>query len=118
MERRKSIRFESASEISVSVVKPKGIEIEAAIKDVSRVGINLYVNKLLKKGQNLHLEIYILSRKKPIQTVARVRWVEKKPGAKSCLVGIEFVDIDKSDLADLLDSVYEGWKNGIPKIRF
>ena len=78
MERRKCIRFESSSEISVRVLKPKGIDVAAAIKDVSRVGLNLYVNKLLKKGQRLHMEICALSKKEPIKTIARVKWVKKK----------------------------------------
>jgi len=118
MDKRRSLRFEGASSIKVSVVEPKNIGIKSVVKDASRVGLKLFVAKPLRKGQELQLALSIPSKKKAISLIVKVRRAGTKKTKDGYETGVEFLYIKPEDKAELLDFFYEEWKSHLPKIKF
>ena len=114
MKNRRSIRLESTGSVVISAIRREDMNVKATIHDGSRVGLSLLVERPVKRGEILWLEISFSPKKKPISAIARVKW-SKRVDRKNCGAGVEFVNIRKTDLADLLDHCYEEWKSNIKK---
>jgi len=110
VKKRNSIRFGGTNCICVNAVRTKELNIKVIIKDGSRSGLSLIIDRPVEKGESLWLELKIPPKKESIIAITKVQWV--KPKDKNFYIaGVGFTSIKKADLAELLDYCYEEWKN-------
>lgn len=109
-ERRKFKRFDAFLSVkykSDDNVQKRGLSLS---KDLSREGMKVTMNEMLKRGSLVDLEIDIPDDPKPIQTSAEVVW--SKPAQeedRAYETGLRFVMMDPVDKFRVLDYAYNHW---------
>ena len=92
-ERRKYIRFDAEIDFSYRIKGRPGPEKKAVTRNAGPSGIDGLLDRDIKKGDWLELNIYIPNLKKPVFVIGKVVWTaDKKAGKISS--GIKFEEID------------------------
>lgn len=92
-ERRKYIRMDASIKFTYKIKGDKGWPKKTVTKNISHGGIRGLVDKKIKKGDELELNIDIPNLKKPIYAITKVIWTADKKADKID-AGIKFEEID------------------------
>lgn len=92
-EKRKYVRLSKEIDFTYKIKGTKGPEQKVVTKNISPCGVQALMNKEIKKGDWLELNIYIPTLKKPLYSVAKVVWtLDEKAGKIDA--GLKFEEID------------------------
>ena len=92
-ERRKYIRLSTGIGFSYKLKDSREVVKKAHTKNISPGGIRGMVDKVIKKGDLLELNIEVPNLKKPISAIGKVIWTADEKADKID-VGIKFEEID------------------------
>jgi len=81
--------------------------------NLSRKGIAFKSLGRLKKGEVYQLGIKKDPSEENISCQARIQWVTAGPEADACICGASIVQMDPAQKTDLLDALYQDWKQKI-----
>lgn len=108
-ERRKFKRFDAYMSVKYQAptAEAKGVSLS---KDLSREGIKVNANSMLREGTVLDMEINIPDDPKPVRTSGRVMWARPSEGHNQGFDhGVRFVMMDPVDKFRVLDYAYNHW---------
>lgn len=111
VERRKFMRFNTVLHGSYEMHGGENGGGKAEIKNLSREGVGLIMDKELEKGAEVGLYLNVPGDNVPIYACAEVAWNKKADAQNDEPVasGLRFTKIDRYDRARLLDHVYAQW---------
>lgn len=110
-ERRKFFRFETAISAFCETLKDR-IKTSSSIKNISKEGALIIVNKPLKAGSNVSITMDIPGDNIPIVATGSVAWQRrlKKQGKEDLYdTGIKFMELNSVDKGRLLEYIYTQW---------
>jgi c-di-GMP-binding flagellar brake protein YcgR len=115
-ERRKYMRFNTVLHGGYELPdgQTKG---RSEIKNLSREGIRILVDKQITSGTEIDLTVDIPGDNVPIYARAQVAWNKKLDSGEKIAyaTGLKFTKIDRFDRARLLDYVYTQWMRFLKK---
>ena len=77
---------------------------------LSREGLAIQSSRQLTKDETYRFEIWVSALEKPVSCEAHIMWVRSQPGSKNYHCGARILKIDPSSKIDLLDILYQDWK--------
>ena len=92
-ERRKYVRLDAEIDFAYKIKDSGGSEKKSVTESISPGGIGALLDKEIKKGDWLELNIYIPTLKKPIFAIGKVIWTAGQKAGKIS-TGIKFEEID------------------------
>lgn len=110
-ERRKFFRFETTINALCEVIKDK-VKTGSNIKNISKEGALIIVDKPLKSGSAISITMDIPGDNIPIVATGSVTWQRpvKKQGEKYLYdTGIKFTELNSVDKGRLLEYIYTQW---------
>lgn len=110
-ERRKFFRFETTISALCETLKDK-IKTNSSIKNISKEGALIIVDKPLKAGSNVSITMDIPGDNIPIVATGSVAWQRqlKKDGKEDLYdTGIKFMELNGVDKGRLLEYIYTQW---------
>jgi c-di-GMP-binding flagellar brake protein YcgR len=107
-ERRRWLRFETALNTLCEFVNEKR-NASSKIKNISKEGALLVLDKPLKEGEELNLAVDIPGDNIPIFASCQVAWQEELAQKKEYATGVKFTKMDGSDKGRLLEYIYSQW---------
>lgn len=110
-ERRKFLRFETALNALYEFVHGKE-RVQAKVKNISKEGALLVIDKPLKEGAELNLSMDVPGDNVPIFASCKVAWQKGPMGFNNDATyetGVKFVKIESSDKGRLLEYIYTQW---------
>jgi len=116
-ERRKFFRFETAIGAFCETLKDK-IKTSSSIKNISKEGALIIVNKPLRAGSNVSITMDIPGDNIPIVATGSVAWQRrlKKQGKEDLYdTGIKFAELNSVDKGRLLEYIYTQWLKVLDK---
>ena len=115
-ERRRYIRLETGLKFTYRIKGSTGLEQKAVSKNISPGGIRASVEKTIKKGDWLELNINIPKLKKPISGVGKVIWTaDEKAGRIDA--GIKFEEIEPEMKNKFLEYICELMFSELEKVK-
>ena len=111
-EKRKTPRF-TCSEAQVCPVDFKDSYETGELFDLSREGLSLKSAKPLNTDDVCRFEIWASDLEKPVSCEARIMWVRFDSDKEDYLYGASILQMDPSSKADLLDVLYQDWKQRV-----
>ncbi len=78
--------------------------------DFSRGGMSFITNQEIKQGQPYHLRIRNIDQDSVIPCEIFVLWVRPNVLEKNCICGASIITIDSEQKTDILDNLYQSWK--------
>ena len=111
VERRRFMRFSTALHGSYEMLGGAKGEGRTEVKNLSREGVGLIMDKELDKGTEVGLYLNVPGDNVPIYACAEVAWNRKAEvnADEPVATGLRFTKIDRYDRARLLDYVYSQW---------
>ena len=116
-ERRRFFRFETTINAFCETLKDK-IKTISSIKNISKEGALITVNKPLKSGSNISITMDIPGDNIPIVATGHVAWQRhsSKQGKSDLYdTGIKFSEINSVDKGRLLEYIYTQWLKVLDK---
>ena len=108
-ERRKFKRFDAYMSVKYEV-SGQDIKGTSLSKDLSREGLKINSNSLIKEGSTVDLEINIPDDPKPVHTSGKVMWIHESEGKNQGFDhGVRFMMMDPVDKFRVLDYAYNYW---------
>lgn len=92
-DRRRYIRLQAALNFKYRIKDGKGPERESVTRNISPGGICGLVDKSIKKGEWIDLDIFIPTQGRSISSIAKVIWTADEKDDK-IYVGLKFEEID------------------------
>ncbi len=111
--RRRCQRFDTSLDVKYKLLKSSKSNSASSSKNISEVGIGILTYELIPKDSLMEIEIAIPTQKEPLRIKGKVAWCEgcekgarfDKEGRRVFLVGIEFLETDRSQNAKLVEYI-------------
>ncbi len=110
-ERRKNPRFKCLKPADFSIQSDSHENI-GVLRNISREGLAFESSSLLKEDQQYYFEIRGRDIEKNIPVEVHIVWVSNVSNERY-LYGTRIVNMDSSAKIDLLDTLYEDWKQNV-----
>ena len=78
-------------------LEPSGRYVETLAKDVSAGGLRCVIEEQLGEHDPVNLELPLFKESLPIETRAKVAWVQQATPATQCIVGLSFDPLSPAD---------------------
>lgn len=107
-ERRRWLRFEAALNAFCEMISEKW-KASSKIKNISKDGALLIVDKPLEEGAELNLTMEVPGDNVPIFASCQVAWQSGSAPAGAYETGVRFTKMDGADRGRLLEYIYSQW---------
>lgn len=108
-DRRKFKRFDAYMSVKYEAAQ-EGVKGISLSKDLSREGLKINSDSLLKEGTTVDLVINIPDDPKPVHTAGKVMWTHVSEGKNQGFDhGVRFMMMDPVDKFRVLDYAYNHW---------
>ncbi len=108
-DRRKFIRFDVPFKVEIGIKADIDYIKEVTAKDFSREGVGLILRDFkFEEGTQIQLRFFLPPKPEPVSATARIKWVGKIKD--DWQMGVKLDEIDDSDKSEILDFVYEKWR--------
>jgi len=104
-ERRRFIRYEAKGEVILTVKNDASCQVNAELADISFVGIGVLAEKKIELDTQVNIKLTLESFGETITAEGRIKYAQeiKKFNANVFRIGIEFTNIDKQAIQDILN---------------
>lgn len=108
-EKRKNPRFACLNTQDYPIdFKDKGLK--AYLCDLSRTGISFQSSKPFETDKTCRFEVWVSALERPVSCEACIMWSTYEVNTDRYLSGARIVQMDPSSKIDLLDILYQDWK--------
>jgi len=108
-ERRSYIRYEVEGCVNLITEEDTPYTVKSDLKDIGYVGITVHANEKIEVGKDVKFELITKFGIQPVIGKGKIKNVQeiKKYGSNFYRLGIEFIDIDKVTIKDILTRILE-----------
>lgn len=88
----------------------KSKDFKGYLADLSRNGVSFQSSGIFEEGKVCQFEVWVSALEKPVSCEACIVWSRHDISTDSYLSGARIIRMDPSSKIDLLDILYEDWK--------
>ncbi len=111
-ERRRNPRFACLKPREWQMVM-EGQPQTARLSNLSRNGLSLESSSPLRENEAYQFTIHAIDSKNSVPCEVRIAWVRPAANGNGCICGARLTRMDPSSKVDLLDILYQDWKQRV-----